>query len=361
MSRKIKIITPYWPTAHFPDRGNFVFQQCVELIKLGYGIELFYYERQSLIKTIKRGVPIKINDTNFSFRQITYRSIINGSLLDSCTIAWHFRKFKENYNRQDILFVHTISPFVLGIFSIYSYFQIFVWIHGSDYRKLYHQSIFRRLYDTLMRKTDVAVIVPTESFFDFIPLKFSATVHCIPSIINTEKINSIYNPNITKEFDFIFVANNNYIKGSDLFLSAFEELLQVDPHSTAIIIGDGYEQSKRLKNLWFKPRLGQDELHLLMQRSRVLVNCSREEALGQIVLEGMLLGLPCVVTKSGGPESIIYDTHLVAELTVDDIVDKMQKALFSYEKVDKVTKRQLHAHSICESSVVVEKIEDLLR
>lgn len=361
MTRKIKIITPYWPTAHFPDRGNFVYQQCFELIKRGYGVDLFYYERQSLIKTVNRGVPRKINDVNFSFRQIRYRSIINGSLLDSCKIAWHFRKFKENFNRRDILFVHTISPFVFGIFSIRSFFKTFVWIHGSDYRKLYYQSIFRRLYDFLMNKTEVEIIVPTVSFFDFIPINFSATVHCIPSIINTAEINSAYKPNIAKEFDFIFVANNNYTKGSDLFLLAFEKLLQLDSRRTGIIIGNGYDHSKRLENLWFIPRLEQDELHVLMQRSRVLVNCSREEALGQVVLEGMLLGIPCVVTKSGGPESINYDTQLVAELTVDDIVDKMQKALYTFSKLDKITKRKLHALSICEPSVVMEKIEDLIR
>lgn len=360
MSQKIKIITPYWPTAHFPDRGNFVYRQCLALIKRGYSVELFYFERQSLIKTVERGLPINIKNAKFNFTKITYRSILNGSLIDSFKIAWHFNRFKGNDNRQDILFVHTIAPFVFAIFSIHTYFKTFVWIHGSDYRKLYYRSMFRKCYDILLNKIEVEIIVPTESFFDFIPINFSTTLHYIPSLVNTAEINSKYNPVIKKEFDFILIADNNYTKGADLFLSAFEKLLQLNPRLTGLIIGNGYDESKRLKNLWFKPRLGQDELHVLMQRSKVLVNCSREEALGQVVLEGMLLGLPCVVTKSGGPESITFDTQLVAELTVVDIVDKMHKALFS-SKLEEIPKRRLHALSLCESSVILSKIEDLFK
>lgn len=128
-------------------------------------------------------------------------------------------------------------------------------------------------------------------------------------------------------------------KGQDVFLQAIARL--GDPRVTARIVGsamfgeDGYEANLRA----LAERLGlSDQVTFVgytsdiaaeLARMDVLVHASvTPEPFGQVVVEGMAVGLPVVATDAGGPAEIItdgVDGLLVAPADVDALTDALRR------------------------------------
>ena len=85
-------------------------------------------------------------------------------------------------------------------------------------------------------------------------------------------------------------------------LAAAAKLL---PESRFLVAGEG-ELREELDSLGGLELLGQRrDVPALLARAQVFVHCSKEEGLGQSVLEAMRAGVPVVATRAGGvPESV---------------------------------------------------------
>jgi glycosyltransferase involved in cell wall biosynthesis len=108
-------------------------------------------------------------------------------------------------------------------------------------------------------------------------------------------------------------------KGQDVFLRAFAHAF-ADGDERAAIVGaplfgeDSYDDSLRqlVRELGIEKRVEfagfQDDIAGQLARLDVLVHASRvPEPLGQVVQEGMRVGLPVVAARAGGPAEVIAD------------------------------------------------------
>jgi glycosyltransferase involved in cell wall biosynthesis len=132
--------------------------------------------------------------------------------------------------------------------------------------------------------------------------------------------------------DFVLVctARLSTEKGIDILLSAMSQIIQKDPSSKCIIIGEGPLKEKLLEQV---KSLGLSR-HVFMEgfqadvrpylcAADVFVLTSHIEGLPFSVLEAMACGLPCVVTNVGGnAEAVVHNVNgmIVNPGSVDEVV-----------------------------------------
>ncbi len=103
-------------------------------------------------------------------------------------------------------------------------------------------------------------------------------------------------------------------KGVEVFAAAAIEALRAMPECHAVWIGDGPERS-RLERARAASGLGgrlavlgrREDAHELLAQLTLFVSTSRHEGLGTAVLEAQALGVPVVVTDSGGVRDAVED------------------------------------------------------
>lgn len=105
-----------------------------------------------------------------------------------------------------------------------------------------------------------------------------------------------------------------HVKGQDVLLRAFPEVLSAQPDAQLWLVGDG-EARRDLESL--ASRLGvaehvmfhgwcsHEEVRALLHRSTVFAFPSRNEGFGVALLEAMATGLPAVASRTGGVTDII--------------------------------------------------------
>ncbi|MCX8191321.1 MAG: glycosyltransferase family 4 protein [Nitrososphaerales archaeon] len=110
------------------------------------------------------------------------------------------------------------------------------------------------------------------------------------------------------------VGRLTWQKGFDDLIKAFSKVLTIHPNSRLVIVGDGYMRGELEKLAWdlgvgkkviFTGFINDQELIEIFKSSDVLVVSSRYEPFGIVALEGMVNGLPVVVTNVGGLAEIV--------------------------------------------------------
>ena len=149
--------------------------------------------------------------------------------------------------------------------------------------------------------------------------------------VGRKKVQVIYNPvempepnqelHLEKEFDwFVFVTTCRLVpvKNIEMLIEVFAELVNNFPYKRLFlhIVGDGPEKS-RLKTI--SDALGveamvqfkgyQAEVLPYLLNSDAFVLPSFSEGFSISLVEAMLCGLPCIVTKNGGPSEVIRDNE----------------------------------------------------
>ena len=110
------------------------------------------------------------------------------------------------------------------------------------------------------------------------------------------------------------VGNLRRVKGHDVLLEAFKQVLRRVPDAHLVVAGANCEPETGLENLW--RRLGlRERAHFLGRRLDVervyraldvYVHSSHSEGMPNAVLEAMAAGLPVVATTAGGmPEAVV--------------------------------------------------------
>ena len=133
--------------------------------------------------------------------------------------------------------------------------------------------------------------------------------------------------------DFILVARLSSVKRVDLFLQALARVARERPQASAIVVGDGplLEDLKRqARDLGLADRVTfaghQADVESWLKQARVFVLTSDSEGLSLALMEGMLCGLPAVVSDVGDlPELVEEGSNgfLVAERTPEAFADRM--------------------------------------
>jgi len=113
------------------------------------------------------------------------------------------------------------------------------------------------------------------------------------------------------------VSRLEYIKGMDLVVPAFAEVLKQRPDMNLLIVGDGTQRhlmAQQIKDLSipldrveFAGRQTQDKLQDFYDRIDILLMPSRSEGFGLTAIEGMARGCVPVVANVGGLPEVVND------------------------------------------------------
>ena len=112
---------------------------------------------------------------------------------------------------------------------------------------------------------------------------------------------------------------------------AFEDLLAAfamtrDPRARLVILGEGPGRAALEAQIARLGLVGRVEtpgfvadVAPFLSRARCFALSSRRESFGLVCVEALAFGLPCVVTRSGGPEEIVDDPALGAVVASGDV------------------------------------------
>lgn len=131
-------------------------------------------------------------------------------------------------------------------------------------------------------------------------------------------------------FNFLVAGLFHPAKGQEEAVRAFALVHAREPRTALYFAGDGRVDAVRtmvdqlgissaVHFLGFVPELDQ-----ALERSHAVLQCSRHEALGRIVLEAKVAGLPVIGHASGAtPELIHHDRNGLLYTTTDELVERM--------------------------------------
>jgi glycosyltransferase involved in cell wall biosynthesis len=197
-------------------------------------------------------------------------------------------------------------------------------------------------------------------------LKFGESnerIHLIPNYITDEffTVTPSYDG-----FDIVFVGRLIKLKGADLLIKAFAELIVRVPAARLILVGDGPEKSNLqclaeklglIRKIIFNGFVPHSKVRDLLREASVFVLPSRFEGLPNSLLQAMAAGLPCVATAVGGVPDVIKDGRngvLVPPEREDLLAEALETVL-----LDKNLARKLGKNARCSvSHLRLERIVD---
>ncbi len=187
-----------------------------------------------------------------------------------------------------------------------------VTVHGSDIFQATRIPLIRSVTKTVLSRAGHVIAVSQSLADAVLGLGISAAhVQVIPDGIDIER----FKPS-SRERDplILFVGFLIQRKGADHLLRAMPRVLKEFPEYRLAIIGEG-PQEKYLMALasqlglashviFVRPE-SQEDIRQWMQRARLFVLPSLEEALGIVLLEALASGTPCIGTRVGGIPEVI--------------------------------------------------------
>ena len=156
-------------------------------------------------------------------------------------------------------------------------------------------------------------------------------IDVVPNAIDTD----LFSPGPRPEsppIRLVSVGNLIERKGVGLLLQAVSRLVHVDRMPLELeVVGRGPLRSEleaaardlRIEDrVHFHGEQSHGEIRDLLRRCNIYVSASLTESLGVAIIEGMSVGLPAVVTRSGGPESYVTpEVGIIVEPgSVEDLV-----------------------------------------
>ncbi len=208
---------------------------------------------------------------------------------------------------------------------------------------------------------DLVVTMGTGAKEYFQSKSVKSRIEIIPGGFDSDKFSPSKNE---KEYDLILIGRLSKVKRVDIFLSAIEIAKKTKKDIKAVVVGDGPD-SQLLKSQCKKIGLEdnvvfagwQNNVEEWLRNSRVFVLTSESEGLSQALIQGMLAGLPAVVSDIGDLSDLVVNgkngyliNKLEPELFADAFISVLQNdkhyaelsecafrdtRKFSYEQVSK--------------------------
>jgi glycosyltransferase involved in cell wall biosynthesis len=249
-----------------------------------------------------KAIQDKLNEDDildFYYMKRTFTNKI-GSIIKYIKFFCKFIFFaKHKKYKYDIIHIHYYFP-TIYIAMIYKYFfnkkvKIFVTFHGFDLYRTKKNFLFK--YP--LRSVDVCIGV-SGKMCNGISKYYSGKIYNISAGIN----NIFEKQDCQKQYDLIFVGSFYEEKGFDRLC---DYLLKTKDILSVCIIGSGYLEVN-LKKVFVKTshnievynNLEQQEIVKYLNKSKLLLNLSREESFGLSMTEAMTCGVPVIATQTDG-------------------------------------------------------------
>ncbi|MFT4645597.1 MAG: glycosyltransferase involved in cell wall biosynthesis, partial [Planctomycetota bacterium] len=366
---KILVVPSWYP----PNGGRFFRLQSESLAKLGHKVDVLILEEKGL--TQKRNLKIENvkSDLINEFRHTFYRI----PKMNNLNIELFIRKYKRllqeylNVNKPDVIYVQSCSWAGIVVSEIAVKLKI-------PYVVSEQKSIF--FYDEfpfsakIEEKISLAFsqansVVANSKMMKKALSKYASNIVVIPNLVDVNFFRPEVKNNIDN-FTFISVGNLLPVKGYDILLKAFAEVLKHKKNISLTIIGKGKGLNSLLQLardleiegfVYFKGYKTSAELVKEYNDSSAYISSSRMETFGMTIIEAMSCGLPVVATKAGGPDDIVNENNgYLAE--VEDVNSLKSKMILMIENISKFDSKKIRQNVIANYSenMVIKKFETQL-
>jgi glycosyltransferase involved in cell wall biosynthesis len=188
--------------------------------------------------------------------------------------------------------------------------------------------VWRFLSRMVLKKVDGAVFQTkdaAEYYDDIIDCGYRVILNPISNdLVLESKKNTTYNP---EEKAIIAVGRLSRVKNLSVLLRAFADISDRIPEYSLKLIGDGSELGQLTTlaiDLGIRDKVvfcGHKSMYSeIYHKGNIYVLCSEYEGLPNSLIEGMVLGLPCISTDcpSGGPRELIKNGYNGVLVKVND-------------------------------------------
>ena len=240
------------------------------------------------------------------------------------TLIKQIRRTIKN-NNVDIIHCHQYTPWVYGVIAaIFSNTKVIFTEHGRFYpdsstwkRKLINPilNLFTDQVTAISKATKQALVE-----FENIPAKSIDVIYngIAPLKVKQDEVDKLKAELLIPDNHTILgtIARFDPIKNHTMMLNAFSVVLEQQPNSTLIIVGDGDErtnietcinQLNIASNVILTGYQTKPQNYLALMDVYLLSSLS--EGTSMTLLEAMSLSKPCVVTNAGGNPEIITDNE----------------------------------------------------
>lgn len=197
--------------------------------------------------------------------------------------------------------------------------------------------------------------------------KFLILNNAIPAkqyLFNQEKRNNIRQQlNLDKKFVVGLVGRFSPQKNHSFLLKVFHELVQIEPNSKLLLVGDGElkrEIQSEIEKFYLKDKvllLGvRNDVPDLLQAMDAFVMTSNYEGLSLAIIEAQSSGLPCFISDKVSIEC--KKTELVQQISLEDSPKRWAKEILKVKKEVRKNRYQEIAKAGYDIEKNVEFLED---
>ena len=255
-----------------------------------------------------------------------YRNQIQNKLILSIYSRLYEKRFIQKYlynkelkkNPSDIEIAFSEEP-ALILASQSNHLNKIAWIHTDFlddpyFKKRHSQNSYKKIFSKF--KTIVFVSKSLEEKFKKVYALTNTKI--IYNSIDFNKVNRLAQkacnlPINNNKINFIAIGRLSFEKGFDRLINSFSLLSENERQKCHLtIVGDGYEYSnlnKQINKLNLSETITlagrQSNPYILLKNSDVLLNPSRYEGFGLVILEAFALEKPVIATKTVGANELL--------------------------------------------------------
>ena len=167
-------------------------------------------------------------------------------------------------------------------------------------------------------------------------------------------------------FNVLFASRLVWEKNLKTLIDVYNQSHQMGLPYNFIIAGDGYARTaleKEMPKAQFLGELKQSELSRVYASADAFIFPSVSETYGNVVVEAMASGLPCVIAKGGGTNDFIQDMHngiICSPFDINAYIQALEKIRNNEElKNTFVCNALSYAHSMSWEQLVCRFFEEL--
>lgn len=248
--------------------------------------------------------------------------------------------------------------------------QKIAWMHSDVLIKDYSSRYYKRMKNALENMS--LGIAVSDKVKESYQKKYDVkNIEVINNIIDSDEILEkskihIKIPWDNKKINFLSVGRLDYSKNYDMLLRVSERLINSGFDFRVFIIGDG-EEKENLEKMILKSQMEEnfillgrkDNPYPYIKNADMFLLSSRFEGLPTVIIESLILHIPCLSTEVAGIHQILNDSiGIISNNNEEDFYLKLKEVLLEKDKINNMKKNLLDYQY--DNDTLVLKIEEIL-
>lgn len=244
-------------------------------------------------------------------------------------------------------------------------FPIVLNVHGSEAYKWTNENC-PNYYKLFLPK--ISFFAPVSgSLSDKWMSLYGNHINCLKGVVPNPVQPDIFELSKTESknsnFTFIHVSKMDKNRNIEVIIDGFLGFLKLNPNSELWFIGgkpdekleDKISLNKVTNHVKFLGRCSREEVAAYIGKAHVFVHAASVETFGNPIVESLMTGIPVIVSKSGGPESIVSDKKygiVLSEINSKAMTAAMTTVHDNYLSFDKTIIRDYAMSNFSEKEVI---------